>query len=79
MTVIEPAVSPEDPIRPNRLLVTILAVLGGLALAIGAAGITEYRDDALRDRQRIALSTDASGRNGPMNCFDNSRQTSLSR
>jgi len=57
LTVIEPAVSPEDPIRPNRLLVTMLAVLGGLALAIGAAGITEYLDDALRDRQRIALST----------------------
>jgi capsular exopolysaccharide synthesis family protein len=57
LTVIEPAVPPEDPIRPNRPLVAVLAVLVGLMLATGAAAIAEYVDDVLRDRQRVALAT----------------------
>jgi non-specific protein-tyrosine kinase len=57
LTVIEPAAAPEDPIRPNRSLVTLLAVLGGLILAAGAAAAAEFLDDALRDRQRVALAT----------------------
>lgn len=57
LTVIEPAVSPEDPIRPNRPLVAVLAVVAGLLLAIGAAAAAEYVDDVLRDRRRVALAT----------------------
>jgi non-specific protein-tyrosine kinase len=57
LTVIEPAMPPQDPIRPNRTLVTLLAVLGGLVLAGGAAALAEYLDDGLRDRQRVAAAT----------------------
>jgi non-specific protein-tyrosine kinase len=54
LTVIEPAVPPETPVRPNRMLVTLLAALTGLVLAAGAAGLADYLDDVLRDRQRVA-------------------------
>ena len=57
LTVIEPAVAPEDPIRPNRALVAFLAVIAGLLVATGVAAAAEYVDDVLRDRQRVALAT----------------------
>lgn len=57
LTVIEPAVPPEDPIRPNRLVVVLLATLVGFMLATGAGAVAEYLDDVLRDRQRVALAT----------------------
>ena len=57
LTVLEPAVAPDSPIRPNRALVIMLAVVGGLILASGAGLLAEYVDDALRDRQRVALAT----------------------
>jgi non-specific protein-tyrosine kinase len=57
LTVLEPAVAPDSPVRPNRVLVILLAVLGGLMLATGAGLLAEYVDDVLRDRQRVALAT----------------------
>ena len=57
LTVLEPAVAPDSPIRPNRALVIMLAVVGGLILASAAGLLAEYVDDALRDRQRVALAT----------------------
>ena len=57
LTVIEPAVPPDDPVRPNRTLVTLLAVVLGLLLATAAAGAAEYMDDILRDRARVARAT----------------------
>ncbi len=57
LTVLESAAIPEDPIRPNRLLVIVLSVLGGFLVAGGFAAGAEYLDDGLRDRQRVATAT----------------------
>ena len=51
MLVVEPAVAPDEPVRPNPRLALFLAVLGGLVVAVGTAALIEYLDDALRDRR----------------------------
>src|SRR5207248_149911 len=57
LTVLDPAVPPEVPVRPNRTVTTLLATAFGLVAAIGLALLLEYLDDSMRDRQRIAAAT----------------------
>lgn len=49
-----PAIPPTDPVRPRTLTNTILAGVGGLALAAGAAFLVEALDGALHDPGDIA-------------------------
>ena len=61
LVVSEPAIVPEDPIRPRRLTNTLLAAVIGAMLAVGAAFLIEYLDDTVKtpdDIERVSgLST----------------------
>jgi len=61
LVVSEPAVVPEDPVRPRTLTNTLLAAVIGAMLAVGAAFLIEYLDDTVKtpdDIERITgLST----------------------
>jgi len=57
LAILEPAVAPDEPVRPNPRLALFLAVLGGLVVAVGTAALIEYLDDALRDRRRVTTAT----------------------
>ena len=56
-SVIDPAVPPDDAIRPNRSLTTLLAAMAGLIAALGIALLAESLDDRLRDPRRVVAST----------------------
>jgi capsular exopolysaccharide synthesis family protein len=57
LTVVEPAIAPTEPVRPNRTQTIALAVLAGLATAAASAWIFEYLDDGLPTRERLARAT----------------------
>lgn len=57
LTLVEPAVPPTEPVRPQRLAITLLAMLGGLATAVGFAVVSQYLDDRLRDGERVRAAT----------------------
>jgi capsular exopolysaccharide synthesis family protein len=57
LMVVEPAVPPVDPVRPNKLQTVALAVLAGLVIAVAFAKLIEYLDDGLRTRERLASAT----------------------
>jgi succinoglycan biosynthesis transport protein ExoP len=52
-TVLDPAVPPDDPVRPNRLLVVVFAAMAGLIIALGSALVAEYLDDRPIDAERV--------------------------
>jgi succinoglycan biosynthesis transport protein ExoP len=49
LSVIEPAVSPSDPISPRPLLNTLLAAVLGLLIGMGIVSVAEYFNDAIKD------------------------------
>jgi capsular exopolysaccharide synthesis family protein len=49
LSVVDPAVAPTSPIRPNRLLSVVMAVLAGVFAGVGLAWLAERLDDRLRD------------------------------
>ena len=51
--VVEPAVLPVDPIRPNKPLTMILALLLGLGLGAGAAFVRENLDTSIHTREDL--------------------------
>ncbi len=53
VTVVEPAVEADLPVRPNLPLNTLLGAIVGLMLAVGAALLAEHLDDALRTPERV--------------------------
>ncbi|HEV7666217.1 MAG TPA: polysaccharide biosynthesis tyrosine autokinase [Chloroflexota bacterium] len=57
VTVVEPAIAATDPIRPNRVQTTALAVLAGLVAVIVAARVIDVLDDGLGSRERLATLT----------------------
>jgi non-specific protein-tyrosine kinase len=57
LTVVEPAVPPIEPIRPNKVQVLALAILAGGLIAAGIARAIDYLDDGLGSRERLALAT----------------------
>ncbi len=52
-TLIEPPLVPEDPVSPNRVLVTILGVFLSAALALGTAALLESLDGSVRGRRDL--------------------------
>jgi polysaccharide biosynthesis transport protein len=53
-TVLDPAVPPDDPIRPNRFSTTVFAAIAGLIVAVASALLAEYLDDRPFDAQRVS-------------------------
>jgi polysaccharide biosynthesis transport protein len=57
LTVVEPAVPPTDPVRPNKAQSVALALLAGLLVALATAALIEYLDDGLQTRERLVTNT----------------------
>jgi len=51
--VVEPARRPAEPVAPRKLLNTLVAAIGGCALAAGIAFLIEYLDDTLGTAEDI--------------------------
>ncbi len=51
--VIEPAVKPRLPVRPNKALNGALGVLVGLIFGLGLVIVLEYRDDSIRTAEDV--------------------------
>ncbi len=54
---IEPAVIPEDPIRPLPLIYTLLAGIVGLAVAVLAIALIEFLDDTIKTPEQAQTAT----------------------
>lgn len=52
-TLIEPPLSPEEPVSPNRLAVFIIGFVLSLALAAGIAAVREATDTSVRGRRDV--------------------------
>jgi len=50
----EPAVAPEEPVRPRKLTNTLLASVVGTMLAVGVIFLVEYLDDTVRTPEDIS-------------------------
>ena len=53
LSVVEPAVAPDQPSSPRPLLNTLLAAIVGLMLAVGIAFLAEYLDDSLKTADEV--------------------------
>jgi hypothetical protein len=52
-TLIEPALLPEKPFKPNRLAIVFLGLVFSLVGGLGAAAIAEVMNDAVRGRHGV--------------------------
>lgn len=48
LSIVEPAIVPEEPVGPNKATTILLAAVIGLVLAVAAAFLMEYLDDTLK-------------------------------
>lgn len=55
-SVMDPPNLPEKPTFPNRLLITLGGLAGGLALGAGSAAVLEFRDQSFRSEQDVTAS-----------------------
>lgn len=53
LTVVEPAVAPQEPVSPRTLLNTLLAAVAGLLLAAAIAALIEYLDDRVKNAETV--------------------------
>jgi len=53
ITVLEPAQHPLKPVRPKRLQIILMSILGGLGLGVAAAFFVEHHDPSYRDVNEI--------------------------
>jgi uncharacterized protein involved in exopolysaccharide biosynthesis len=53
LILIEPALLPEKPIKPNRPVLMLLGLLLSFGTAVGATGLREYLDDSVRTSQDL--------------------------
>ena len=52
--LLDPARLPEAPFSPNRILINLFGILGGLALGLGVVALIEYRDGSFKADYEIA-------------------------
>ena len=57
LTVAEPAVTPDQPVRPQPLQTVVLAALVGAALATGLALLRQFIDDRVDDPEQVVTTT----------------------
>lgn len=51
--VIDPAITPHKPIKPKKMLNSILGAIVGLCLGVGLSFFMEYMDDTIKGRDEI--------------------------
>jgi hypothetical protein len=56
-TMIDPALLPEKPYKPNRIVIMLIGVVLGIGAGVGLATLREFTDDAVRDADALAMMT----------------------
>ncbi len=56
-TLIDPALMPEKPVKPNRPAIALIGAVLGIGAGIGLAALVEFTDDAVRDPDMLSRST----------------------
>lgn len=59
ISIVDPAEIPLSPVSPNIVLNTLLAMVLGLTLSVGAAFLLEYLDDTIRSPEEVRALTGA--------------------
>jgi uncharacterized protein involved in exopolysaccharide biosynthesis len=57
-TIIDPAVLPEKPFKPNRLAIVVVGFILGLGAGIGLAALREVSDHAIRSEALLSYLTE---------------------
>jgi tyrosine-protein kinase Etk/Wzc len=57
--LVDPAILPSWPVRPNMTLSMLFALVAGLALGVGTAFLREYRDRSVHTRRDVLVATGA--------------------
>lgn len=58
VSVVEPAIAPLRPVRPNRLMNVVLAAIAGGAVAVGIVFLREYLNSSVRTSEELQQLTD---------------------
>ncbi len=56
-TIIDPAIFPEKPDKPNRLAIILIGFILGIGAGIGSASLKEFADQAIYSESALALLT----------------------
>jgi polysaccharide chain length determinant protein (PEP-CTERM system associated) len=56
-TLIDPARFPEKPYKPNRPVIMLIGLVLGIGAGAGVATLREFSDDAVRDADTLAITT----------------------
>lgn len=56
-TLIDPALLPEKPYKPNRVVIFLIGIILGLGGSIGLAAVLELSDDTIRDASAFNTTT----------------------
>ncbi len=52
--VLDPAITPDKPAAPNRILISLAGFVGGLLAGIALAAVAEMNDESVRDEREAA-------------------------
>ena len=56
-TVVEPALLPEKPIKPNRLAIIFIGIVLGIGAGVGSVALQEFNDQSIRNAEGLARAT----------------------
>lgn len=56
-TVVEPALLPAKPDKPNRLAIILVGIVLGLGAGVGSAAVMEFSDQSIRSVEEIVQAT----------------------
>lgn len=56
-TLIEAARLPEKPVKPNRLVITLIGLVLGIGSGVGVASLREFSDQSVRDARSLSAAT----------------------
>ena len=56
-TVVEPALLPEKPIKPNRLAIIFIGIVLGIGAGVGSVALLEFNDQAIRSAEGLTQAT----------------------
>lgn len=56
-TLIDPAVVPEKPYKPNRKAIILIGMVLGIGSGVGLAALREFMDDSVRNAEALAGAT----------------------